>query len=579
MERRTLDITPGPLALFCARLKRLQAASGINQSRLLSAAHLGRSQMSDILNGKIRRLPDWDVTNAVVRACLEYAKTSGRPVPPDLRDEGDWRRRYADLEHDLETETRPKPPRELPGRLLAEVTDPFDLEVHWPVQPDAPQQDLPVLPAYVTREHDAELEWVAAAAARGASGIAVLVGESSTGKTRACWEALRLLRERPEPWRLWHPIDPTRPEAALRELPLLGPRTVVWLNEAQFYLDVHAGGLGERIAAGLREALRDPARAPVLVLATLWPQHWDALAARPAAGADPHAQARELLTGRDISVPAAFTAARLRQLAGAADPRLTQAARAAEGGQVIQFLAGAPELTARYRNAPQPAAALISTAMDARRMGMGVVLPLTFLETAAPGYLTDTEWDGLSEDWLERALAYTSAPCRGIRGPLARIRTRPGPRAEPDRGPATGWPTTWSSTAAVPAAPTFPQPASGTQQPASPPLPTCRPSPKPPRPTACSATRPASASAPPLTGTPRRQPLSFRTGTSRSPTRPTRDLRSGLPTMPPSTIRTASPGCCSSCGRRARNSRSPGCSPAIPPRTPPSMTQQVSPCC
>ena len=40
---------------------------------------------------------------------------------------------------------------------------------------------------------------------------------------------------------------------------------MVWLNEAQFYLDVD-GGLGERAAGGLRELLRDPARAPVLVL-------------------------------------------------------------------------------------------------------------------------------------------------------------------------------------------------------------------------------------------------------------------------------------------------------------------------
>jgi hypothetical protein len=56
---------------------------------------------------------------------------------------------------------------------------------------------------------------------------------------------------------------------------------VVWLNEAQFYLQAADGGLGERVAAGLRELLRDPARAPVLVLATLWPQYWDTLTARP----------------------------------------------------------------------------------------------------------------------------------------------------------------------------------------------------------------------------------------------------------------------------------------------------------
>src|SRR5262249_6481592 len=155
----------------------------------------------------------------------------------------------------------------------------------------------------------------------------------------------------PEPWRLWHPIDPSRPDAALRELSAIGPRTVVWLNEAQFYLDVEDGGLGERVAAGLRELLRDLARSPVLVLATLWPQFWDGLTARPTVG-DPHAQARELLAGRDITVPAAFTAAQLKQLRQATDARLAQAAMQAQDGQIVQFLAGAPELLARYRNAP-----------------------------------------------------------------------------------------------------------------------------------------------------------------------------------------------------------------------------------
>ncbi len=44
-------------------------------------------------------------------------------------------------------------------------------------------------------------------------------------------------------------IRSTRPDAALRELPAIGPPTVVWLNGAQFYLDVTAGGLGERVAS------------------------------------------------------------------------------------------------------------------------------------------------------------------------------------------------------------------------------------------------------------------------------------------------------------------------------------------
>ena len=324
------------------------------------------------------------------------------------------------------------------GRPLEEVTDPFVLEVHRPVQPEDAPPGLPVLPPYVPREHDQVLGQVVRAAADGRSGIAVLVGGSSTGKTRACWEALALLRDQDPPWRLWHPIDPSRPDAALRELPGIGPRTVVWLNEAQFYLDPAEAGLGERVAAGLRELLRDPGRAPVLVLATVWPGFWDALTARPAGGDDRHAQARELLAGHDITVPAAFTPAQMGQLARAADVRMVLAARSAPDGEVIQFLAGAPELLARYRNAPPAAAALIDAAMDARRLGMGAGLPQAFLEAAAPGYLTDAEWDGLGEDWLEQALAYTAVPCKGARGPLTRIRPRPASRAARNRGDQPG---------------------------------------------------------------------------------------------------------------------------------------------
>ena len=313
------------------------------------------------------------------------------------------------------------------GRLLTEVTDPFDLEVHRPLRVDGLQRELPVLPVYIPREHDQALAEVVQEAVAGRSGIAVMVGDSSTGKTRACWEALETLRAQPEEWRLWHPIDPSRPQAAVDELPLIGPRTVVWLNEAQLYLNA-PGGMGEKVAAGLRTLLRAPARTPVLVLATLWGEHWDALTTPPAEGAkDDHPDARVLLEDRDIPVPVAFTEEQVRQLHAAADPRLSQAAEMAEDGQVVQFLAGAPALLARYRNAPPTASALIAAAMDGRRLGMGIALSLAFLEHAAPAYLTDAEWDRFGTDgWLQRALDYTEKWLNGIRGPLTPIRPRPG---------------------------------------------------------------------------------------------------------------------------------------------------------
>lgn len=95
----------------------------------------------------------------------------------------------------------------------------------------------------------------------------------------------------PDGWRLWHPLSPTATDATLAALPDITPKTVVWLNETQHYLDPDP--LGEQVAASLRELLNDPSRAPVLILGTLWPQRWDTLTARTVP--DRHAGARELL--------------------------------------------------------------------------------------------------------------------------------------------------------------------------------------------------------------------------------------------------------------------------------------------
>ncbi|WP_346139512.1 hypothetical protein [Streptomyces coeruleofuscus] len=328
-----------------------------------------------------------------------------------------------------------------PGRPLSEVTDPFHLEVHRAIASSV--AGLPPLPRYVPREHDRQLAQVVTRAAGGASQIAVLVGGSSTGKTRACWQALELLRARHEPWRLWHPIDPTRPDAALAELADISSYTVIWLNEAQLYLA--PDGLGERISAGLRNLLREPERGPVLVLATLWPKHWKALTTSE--NPDTPTQASELLDGHKIKVPDSFTASDLATLSSGddQDPRLGEAAEYARDGQIAQYLAGVPALLDRYQEAEPATKAVIHAAMDARALGAGPRLPLALLTDAAPGYLTDTEWDQADDDWLERALRYVTTPCKGIPGifttakPPAHRNERIRPTSPlPGSGPGTG---------------------------------------------------------------------------------------------------------------------------------------------
>nr|WSS66340.1 hypothetical protein OG284_36600 [Streptomyces sp. NBC_01177] len=292
------------------------------------------------------------------------------------------------------------------------------LGVHPALDSDGARDRFGILPAYIRRDHDAHLRTVVDAAVAGRSGMAVLVGGSSTGKTRALWEAVAAL---PDGWRLWHPLTPAAPDAALAALPDIAPKTVVWLNEAQHYLGPDPRG--EQVAAGLRELLTEPSRAPVLILGTLWPEHWDTLITRTAP--DRHPNARALLGGHKIDVPKAFTPADLAALdaTDTADPRLTQAAKHAADAQVTQYLAGVPYLMDRYHAADGPTRALIHAAMDARRLGAGLHTPLDWLADAAPGYLTDTEYHALAPDWLSQALAYVTTPCNGIPGILTPLNT------------------------------------------------------------------------------------------------------------------------------------------------------------
>ncbi|MEV7190417.1 helix-turn-helix domain-containing protein [Streptomyces sp. NPDC093510] len=331
--------------------------------------------------------------------------------------------------------------RSVPGRSIGEW-DPHDLEVH-PAGPGGTASGpggsgARAMPGYVRREHDRVLAGLVEDAAAGRSRAVVLVGGSSTGKTRACWEAVQPLAA--EGWRLWHPFDPTRAQDALEDLPRVAPRTVVWLNEAQHYLGDRAAG--ERIAAAVHQLLMTAERGPVLVLGTLWPEYATRYTALPAQDKkkDPHSRVRELLAGRVLTVPETFDAPELAAataLAEGGDRLLADVlSRAGADGRITQDLAGAPELLNRYRHATPAAAAVLEVAMDARRLGVGLHLPQAFLTGAAADYLTDTDYDQLTDDWAEQAFAELATLVHGKQAPLRRTnpRTQRRPPAPPPAG-------------------------------------------------------------------------------------------------------------------------------------------------
>ena len=266
-----------------------------------------------------------------------------------------------------------------------------------------------VLPEYVPRDADAAefgvRAKVAAAAERG--GLVLLVGGSSVGKTRCAAEAVKAVL--PE-WWLVHPAGPDE-VAALAQAPT--PRTVVWLDELQRYMDGEHG-----LTGGVVRALLS-APHPAVLIGTLWPDWYAAYTAVPAPGrADPRAREREVL---DLAVvvrisPAFSAAEQGRARAAAARDRRLAVALESAGYGLTQTLAAAPQLVARWEDAQtiDPYAwAVMTAALDVARLGARAPLSRDLLSIAVAGYLASQQQAEAPEDWFEQALAYATGKLHG----------------------------------------------------------------------------------------------------------------------------------------------------------------------
>ncbi|MGW1743477.1 hypothetical protein ACWCPQ_32270 [Nocardia sp. NPDC001965] len=362
---------------------------------------VARATLSNIRTGTSAR-PRWSTAEKILRAC---ALADGDIEAWDLA----FQRAYG-------------PALGVP--LTAEL-NPFELGIHKAITADRP--DVPEsLTVYVPRPHDAELNEIVDAAAGGHSAMVVLVGDASTGKTRALWEAVARLRELGG-WRIWHPTNPNR-RTALRELKSAHPRTVVWLNETQEYLGGDDRAPDDDTAVELRNLVDNIELAPILIVGTLWPEYCDKLHRAQSS------QVRLLLdvAATLITMPSTFTDASPIDLeaAAASDPRIAMARNRCDDGRLTQYLAGGPEMVRRYEFEFSPTArAIVEAAWDARRMGHRNSIPLSMLADTAPAYMTTVDWNRMAADadWLEKAIAVAARPCKGAEGPLTRIIPVPRP--------------------------------------------------------------------------------------------------------------------------------------------------------
>ncbi|MEV6520058.1 hypothetical protein AB0M37_30175 [Micromonospora chalcea] len=369
------------------RLDALREAAGLTYPKIDRLArngspNLAKSTVHDMCQGKV--VPEEN-------SLLQFLQMCG--VPPS------GTREWLGARHRALTAE--------PGRWrMPRVRDarPHLLGVHRAIEVPGAEGDLP---GYVLRDLDARLRASIRASSTDAGRFALLVGSSSVGKTRSAFEALR--DEVPD-WWIFHPADAAECAAFAAE-PVT--RSVVWLDEIQRYL---AGGLSPDTVRRLLAA-----KGPLLVIATLWPELFHSLKSAAGDGQQILDLAETFMVSPEFS-----PRERDRAVAQAAfDLRLAAAIDSKYG--LTQALAAGPELVSRWEGAPDPyARALLTAAIDARRMGIWSPLSAELLRTAVPGYLSAGERARASGNWFDAALRYAVDQVRGAASALVPSSTQMG---------------------------------------------------------------------------------------------------------------------------------------------------------
>jgi eukaryotic-like serine/threonine-protein kinase len=289
--------------------------------------------------------------------------------------------------------------------LVRDMYDPIAVGVH-PAETIEHGGAIDRVPEYVTRDMEPHLH---AALRRG--GFVLLVGESTAGKTRAAFEAVQLLH--PD----YHFAAPSMREAVEVLLNDWGAvrRCIVWLDDLERFL-----GPGGLTTSTLRSLLLPDRH--VLVLATMRSHEYDRYRDRAetetsGAAQEVWRQGRAVLRqAQVVHVERRWThAERERARAVTADPRLVRALAGDERFGVAELLAAGPELAESWKHAWIPGhhprgAALVATAVDARRAGYHRPLPAEVLQQLHEGYLVRRGGAELRPESLSEALDWALTP-------------------------------------------------------------------------------------------------------------------------------------------------------------------------
>ncbi|WJV47985.1 tetratricopeptide repeat protein [Streptomyces flavofungini] len=284
-----------------------------------------------------------------------------------------------------------------------------------------PGEDGSKLPPYVARDVDGELrERVREAADAG--GLVLVVGDSTAGKTRAAFEAVRELL--PGYRVLAPPVG-----ARLRPAPEVlegraGLRCVVWLDDLEQYLGPE----------GLEpEVLAEFVRLRVPVVATMRLKPYEAFsAADDGADVEGAAQSWAGLGARVLRVAEVVDLDRLwseRELSRAGDcddPRIADAVAHHGTYGIAEYMAAGPVLLREWQRARRArgharGAALVTAAVDLSRAGLRGPYSRGLLVEVHERCLADAGGPVLRPEGLEEAFAWASRVRLGVTSPLVPV--------------------------------------------------------------------------------------------------------------------------------------------------------------
>ncbi|MFG1917422.1 hypothetical protein [Micromonospora sp. NPDC048898] len=282
-------------------------------------------------------------------------------------------------------------------RPRVDMAIPRELGIHSAIPTASGDEDLP---SYVTRDFDFLLRTALASKLPDRGNFVVLVGGSSTGKTRSLYEAVYELV--PD----WWLIQPAEASDLLKWKNAPPRGMVFWLDELHQYLGGHPPLTSECVRALVRHGN--------LVVGTLWPDqyaHWTA------GREDVHALVKGAFV---VPVPDSLNSAERAKAEEVArqDSRIRDALKSEEVG-MTQVLAGGPRLVMCWE---QPAnayvKAMITAAADAHRLGVQSPLSEELLANAMFGYLRPRHRVQPTQDWLTQALPHATGPLYGDVSPL-----------------------------------------------------------------------------------------------------------------------------------------------------------------